>query len=217
MAISGAALGGATGRSHQLSVAGRLGRSVLAALLVLLGLLAIPQPAGAHGGDETLEGYVLVQQALAHLAHDSSASGIDLAIEKINDAIAAPDHDGVAIPELTQAKVALVAGRVELARAILQDSIKQALADRPPATGDESGTTSIVPELPGRTGLQTQDWILLAGSVVTLLVGIGLAFRFRPQDSVGELREQLLARRRLGRKARSGTEAEVPTYRRRGD
>lgn len=213
MAILGAASHGSRRHAHRPSGAGLLRRSVLAALIGLLGLFAMPEPAGAHGGDETQEGYRLVQQALAHLAHDSTPAGIDLANEKIDDAIAAPDHDGVAVAEVAQAKIALEAGRVEQARAMLQDSIRQALADQPPATGAESGTTLIVPEMPGRIGLHGQDWILLAGSVVLLFVGVGLAFRFRPPDSVRELRRQLLARRRLVLQGPSSTEAdaEAPT------
>ena len=55
--------------------------------------------------------------------------------------------------------------------------------------------TVVIPALPGRKGLTGGDWGLLVASLVLLLAGIGLAFRFRPQDTVGELRRRLGASR----------------------
>jgi hypothetical protein len=160
-------------------------------LALALGLLATAPTALAHGGDESQEGYLLVQQALGHLAHDTSHTGLDLAMEKVDDALAAQDHDGVSIPELTQAKAALEARQVEPARSLLQDSIKGALSELPPATGSDTGTTLILPELRGRNDLSGLDWLLLAGSVVLVAAGLTLSFMFRPQDSVGALRRRL--------------------------
>lgn len=154
-------------------------------------MLAVASPASAHGGDESKEGYLLVQQALGHLAHDTSMSGIDLAMEKVDDALAAEDQDGVAVAEVKQAKVALDAGRVGSARVLLQGSIKQALAELGPATGEQTGTTVVSPALAGRGDLTGRDWGFLAGSLVLVLVGIWLAVRFRPEDTVGELRRRL--------------------------
>ncbi len=140
-------------------------------LSLVLGLVALAPPALAHGGDETQEGYLLVQQALGHLAHDTTHTGIDLAMEKVDDALAAKDQDGVAVAEVKQAKAALEAMRVEQARTLLQDSIKVALRELPAATGNETGTTAVVPELPGRDGLTGLDWLLLgARSSLWLLV-----------------------------------------------
>lgn len=103
----------------RLIVARWLGRGVLVAAIGLLGLLAVAQPASAHGEGETQEGYLLVQQALGHLAHDTSHEGIDLAMEKVDDALAAADQDGVAVAEVEQAKQALAAGQVAQARTLL--------------------------------------------------------------------------------------------------
>ena len=153
--------------------------------------MLMTSPAWAHGGDETLEGYLLVQQALGHLAHDTSHEGMDLAMEKVDDALAAKDQDGVSVQEVTQAKAALEAGQVVKARTLLQDSIKDALSELPPATGIETGTTIVSPEQPGRDGLTGQDWLFLIGSAVLVAVGAILAYRFRPRDSVATLRRQL--------------------------
>jgi hypothetical protein len=166
---------------------------MLAGLLlgVALSSIAVSSPAVAHGGDETQEGYLLVQQSLGYLAHDTSHDGIDLAMEKVDDALAAKDHDGVSIAEVAQGKAALEAGDVVKARALLQDSIKAALSELPAATGNQTGTTLVVPDLPGRAGLTGQDWLLLVVSAVLVAAGAALAYRFRPVDSVATLRSRL--------------------------
>ena len=171
----------------------RRGLSLAGLLLGLaLGLLAAAPTAAAHGGDESQEGYLLVQQALGHLAHDTTHTGIDLAMEKVDDALAAEDRDGVSIPEVTQAKAALEAEQVEQARSLLQESIKVALSELPPATGNETGTTLITPELPGRNDLTGSDWLLLVGSLALVAAGLTLSFVFRPQDSVRALRRRFV-------------------------
>ncbi len=170
-----------------------LARLVAILAVVLSGSLAVASPALAHGGDETEEGYLLVQQALGHLAHDTSADGIDLAMEKVDDALNTEDQEGVAVPELQEAKAALVDGNVNQARSLLQDSIAEAVQGLPPATGIQTGTTTVTPELPGRSGLGAQDWSLLIASLLVLLLGIWLAFRFRPHESVRILRSRLAA------------------------
>ena len=161
--------------------------------LALVGSLLGAWPAAADEPGETDVGYVLVQQALAHLAHDSSAEGIDAAMEKVADAKKTDNNNGVDLPTLDRAEAALEAGQVNAARRLLQRSIRAALHNRPPATGVESGTTVVRPALPGRSGLAGQDWGFLAVSVLALLLGLWLAVRFRPHDSVRSLRAQLAA------------------------
>lgn len=180
--------------SHGLIRGREFGRGlslVSVGLLGLLGLLATAPAAYAHGGDESKEGYILVQQALGHLAHDTSMTGIDLAMEKVDDALAAEDQDGVAVAQVEQAKQALDAGQVGQARTLLQSSIKQALSELAPAMGEETGTTVVVPALPGRNALTGRDWGFLTASLIFLLAGLGLAFRFRPSDNIRELRRRL--------------------------
>lgn len=173
----------------------RIGRTLRQGIVVvsiaLLGVFAVARPASAHGGDESQEGYLLVQQALGHLAHDTTPTGIDLALEKVDDALAAPDQDGVAVADVTRAKSALEQGSVAQARTLLEGSITAALSELGPATGEDTATTVVPSELLGRTGLTGRDWLFLGGSLVLLLAGVALAFWFRPHDSVRELRQRL--------------------------
>jgi len=167
----------------------------LVAVVGLLGVLALPQPAVAHGDGEAAEGYLLVQQALGHLAHDTSSVGIDLAMEKVDDALSTEDQEGMDVAGVEAGMRALEAGQVEQARALLQDSIQDALADQPPATGYDTGTTAVVSAMPGRGGLNGEDLGWLVGSFLLVGLGLVLAYRFRPRDSVRDLRGRLNPRR----------------------
>jgi len=165
-------------------------RSGVVAALALLFAFALVPPASAHGGDETEEGYLLVQQALGHLAHDTGHEGIALAMEKVDDALATEDQEGVDVPTLEKGMAALEGGQADRARSLLQRSIKEALSQLPPATGEETGTTLIVPALPGRDGLTGRDWSFVGASLLCVLAGAFLAYRFRPADTVAELRRR---------------------------
>ena len=178
----------------------RLGQLLVVVAIVLLGVSAAAMPASAHGTDESKEGYVLVQQALGHLAHDGGHVGMSLAMEKVNDALAAKDHDGVNIAEVQQGKQALEVEHVDQARTLLQDSIKQALAEVPAATGEMTGTKLVLTPMPGRDGLAGRDWFFLGASAALLLIGFGLAGWYRPADTIGELR--LLLTRPIARHER---------------
>lgn len=169
----------------------RLRQALVITSIALFGLSSGAGPAWAHGGSASEEGYVLVQQALGHLAHGITHESMDLAMEKIDAALVVKDQDGVAVAEVEKAKLALAAGHIAQTRALLQGSIKEAMSKLKPATGEETGTTMVVPALPGRKALTGGDWGMLAAALVLVLAGIGLAFRFRPQDTVGELRRRL--------------------------
>lgn len=177
--------------------------AVAAAALILT--FGVSSPASAHGGDETTEGYLLVQQALGHLAHDTSAEGIELAMEKVGDALETEDQDGVDVPELEDAMAALESGSPAFGRTLLQDSIKVALADLPRATGNQTGTTTVVPELEGRSGFGAQDWLFLFASIVAAVAGLWLAFLFRPHHSITVL-SSLLGTPTDGDRSRARTE-----------
>jgi hypothetical protein len=165
---------------------------LLAGLALIFGVaLVTGSPASADEPGETDVGYLLVQQALGHLAHDTSSEGLEVAMEKVSDALETNEQEGVDVSTLAQAMAALEAKDVEGARPLLQDSIAEALHNRPPATGMETGTTSVRPELEGRSGLAGEDWVFLAAALGALLLGAWLSVRFRPHDSIRDLRTQL--------------------------
>jgi hypothetical protein len=170
---------------------GALARLLITSALVVLGLILAVPSASADEPGETDVGYLLVQQALAHLAHDSTAETFEAALEKVEDALETDDQKGVDISTLERAVDALEAEDIEGARGLLQESIAEALHNRPSATGMESGTTIVRPELPGRSELAGQDWGFLVAAAAALILGAWLSFRFRPGDSVRVLRTRL--------------------------
>ena len=160
-------------------------------VVVLLGSVAFASPAWAHGDGETEEGYLLVQQALGHLAHDSGPEGVMLAQEKIGDALATADQEGVDVGLVEQGSAALTAGDVEAGRALLQESIAEAVSSLAPATGEETGTGIIASDLPGRGALAGRSWVFLVLSALLAVAGTALAVRFRPAHTVRELSRRL--------------------------
>ena len=168
-----------------------IARLVMSVTLVLLGSVVAAWPASADEPGETDVGYLLVQQALGHLAHDTSTEGLEVAMEKVSDALETDNQEGVDVPTLERAMAALEAKDVERARSLLQDSIAEALHNRPPATGMDSGTTTVRTELEGRSGLAAEDWGFLSAALLALLLGVWLTVRFRPHDSIRALRTQL--------------------------
>lgn len=173
----------------------RLGRhlGVTVALWVVLGLVTV-QPAWAHGGDASTEGYFIVQQAVGYLANDASAGGTAKALMKVDEALAVPDHEGVAIPQVQLAKTALEAGKVADGRKLLQASITTALASLKPATGEETGTSIVTDPWLGRAQLSGGDWALLTLSLLIGIAGLALAVVLRPRDSLRGLLEGLSPR-----------------------
>lgn len=186
----------------------RFWSTVVLACVVALGSVLSASPALAHGAGETEEGYLLVQQALGHLAHDTTMTGIELAMEKIDDALKTKDQEGVNVGEVTQAKAALDAGDVEQGRALLQHSITEALGKLMPATGEETGTKVLLSAESGRGRLALGGWLTLIVSALLLLVGFVVAWRFRPEDSVRDLRRRLGASPRPGAVTGLGTPSE---------
>jgi hypothetical protein len=165
---------------------------VLVAGVVVIGGVTSATPAWAHAGSgETEVGYVLVQQALGHLAHDKGAGGMDAAMEKIGDVEKTKDQAGVNMAEVEQAKAAMEAGKAVEAQTLLQHSITEAVSKLMPATGEETGTKVVLDGLPGRGALGGAGWAFLAASLLFLVLGGGLAYRFKPADTVGQLRERL--------------------------
>ena len=147
-------------------------------------------PTWAHGNGETTEGYLLVQQALGHLAHNPTSAGIMLAMEKIDDALKTKDQAGVNVIQLQQARASLEAGQIKQGQALLQLSISQAMNHVKPASGEQTGTMIVLNPLPGRSGFTGGDWGFLILSILLLLLGAALAWRFRPPENVRALRQR---------------------------
>lgn len=198
-----------TARKKQRAPAAGAALAVVAVVAVVAALLAAPATAWAHEDGEAEEGYLLVQQALAHIAHDTSTEGIHEAMEKVEDALETVDQEGVDVAEVEDAMAALEAGDVDMARDLLQDSIEEALHDRPLATGTKTGTTLVLPETSGRSGVDGPEWAFLITSMATLLLGGWLALRFRPRDRLRDLRRTLAH-------AGTGEDASPPDTRRGG-
>jgi hypothetical protein len=165
--------------------------TVLITSFVSLGEPVAIAPAWAHGSGETEVGYQLVLQALGHLAHQSDTQGVMPAMEKIDDALRTTEQQGVDVAELKQAKMELMAGNVAQGRALLQHSITQALSQLPPPTGEDTGTKIVLDALPGRGALTATDWGFLIVSILLLLFGVGMSWRFRPTENIRELRQKL--------------------------
>jgi lysozyme family protein len=109
-------------------------------------------------------------------------------MEKVDDALETDDQEGAEVAEVEEAKVALEAGQVEQARALLQDSIADAIAMKPLATGYGSGMGLVPDKLDGRGPLVGADWLVLGLSVAVSGLGVWLSIRYRPHESMSALR-----------------------------
>jgi hypothetical protein len=174
-------------------------RWVTLAVGVLLATAVSAGPAWAHGGGGGApEGYVFVQQALGHLAHESGPRAVADAEASIGEALSATDQEGVDVAMVTQAKAELTAGQITAARQTLQQSITAAVTALTPATGEETGTTVVGEPLPGRGSLTGTDWTFGAVSLLLLAAGVGLALLFRPAQNLAQLRRGLTTIRAAG-------------------
>jgi len=153
-------------------------------LTVLSAALGSP-PAPADEGDAAVEGYELVQQALSFLVDDSGPEGVAQAVMKVDDVLAAVDHEGVAVEQVQEARAALLAGDRARARALLQASIAVAVSELRPAVGEETGTSIVFGPLPTIRAFIGWDWAFLGLSLLMILGGIVLAVRFRGHITVG--------------------------------
>lgn len=162
---------------------------VAAMLATLIGLVS-PASAWAHGEGESDECFVLVRQALAYMANKPDDM-MDIK-EKIDDAANATDKN-CAKPDLVmQAMDAMNAGHMMETRDLLQRSIGAGhytgetithvyYGSR--LTGEDTGTLAVLDPIPGREGLTTRDWILLAISITVALAGVSLASSLRPKSA----------------------------------
>lgn len=194
-------LSGITDRTGHTSFGGanaRFGRLMVSgALIAVLGVVAIGQPASADEGQSLDEGYVIVQQALSYLVNEPNTSGTTKALMKVDEALAAKDQQGVDVSKVKEAKIALRLGDAAAGRTLLQDSITEAVTALKPAIGVQTGTTTMVAPLPPRGPLTFVDWILLALSVIVAAIGAVLATMLRPRESLRDLGRDISGARGL--------------------
>ena len=168
--------------------------TILAALLVGVWLTTLAAaPALAHGEGESDQASVLVLQAIGIITNKSAA--MDDIMDKVDDALKAPNKEGVDMAQVQAAKEALDKEDMDQARDLLQKSL-QSGAPMQGAKGEETGTTVVHNQLNTRGRLAGGDWVLLALSVLVLALGVWLSVRFRPAESVRVLRRQLMTQPR---------------------
>ncbi len=166
--------------------------SLVVGLVLSMGVVVAP--AWAHGGDGgAVEGYVLVQQALGHLAADPGPKGVAMAEAKVGEMLSGPDQDGVDVAMVGQAQAALSAGQTAVAQQRLQQSITDAVGQLKPATGEQTGTTVVGEPLAGRAAVTGLGWTFGGASLLLLVAGVGLAVWFRPAENMAQLRRRLAA------------------------
>ncbi len=163
--------------------------TILAALLVGVWLTTLAAaPAMAQDEGESDQASVLVLQAIGFIVN--KPGDMDDISDKVDHALKAPDKDGVDMAQVQAAKDALDKGDMGQVRTLLQQSLKPG-APMPGAKGEETGTTVVHDGLSTQGRLAGGDWVLLVLSVLALALGVWLALRFRPAESVRVLRRQL--------------------------
>ena len=162
--------------------------SILAVLLAGMWLTTLTAaPALAHGEGESDQASVLVLQAIGFIVN--KPGDMDYINDKVNDALDAPQKDGVDMAQVRAAKQSLDSGDMDQARTLLQQSLKSAPMEA--ATGEETGTTIVHDGLSTRGRLAGGDWVLLVLSIAVAALAALFALRYRPSDSVRALRRQL--------------------------
>jgi len=86
-----------------------------------LAVAALAAPALAHEGEEKVPARTQVQRADAILR--TRPEQIDLAADRINDALEAEDHEGVDLDRVKQAKEALEAGDMQKTELLLEQAL----------------------------------------------------------------------------------------------
>ena len=183
-------------------------RTWTVALVALAILSAGAGTAWAHE-DEPKQANMLVLQSISLIANGAS---IDMIAEKISDALSAPDKSGTDLAKVRQAQAlvrpgasaadianaeALLTGAIDIRAASGYGDIPQpgqVSSDRPPyATGAETGTTVVLDELEPRRGISDAgDAVLVALGILLMAVGVLLERRWRPHDTIRQLRHQLV-------------------------
>lgn len=183
-------------------------RHLVAVLLAVMGLVLLGATPASANEEETEEAQLLVLQSVALIANGAPKEAV---IERIEDALEAPDPSGTDLDAVDEA-LALVeessasAGPegFEEARTLLVGAVDARFAtgygeipgpdevgegEAPYATGAETGTTAVLDELRPTWGISDRgDLVLLVLSVLAIGAGLYLAHRWRPHDSIRQLR-----------------------------
>jgi hypothetical protein len=180
----------------------------LVSVLSLTMLLAVAVPASADMA-ESQQGKLLVLQTISLIANNAPPP---LILQRLADAQNAPDQTGVDRVKIAQAAALLKGsdgrfreGALAQARQLLVGAIAVRAATgygqipgpgqvgqgAPPyATGADSGTTVVLDELTPARGVHGGgDLTLLLGGVLMVGVGLYLSRRWRPTDSLRQLRQ----------------------------
>jgi hypothetical protein len=153
--------------------------------LALLAVAVFAAPASAHEGEEKVP--ARTQVAVADAILRTQPEQMDLAADRINDALEAEDHEGVDLGRVKQAKETLETGDMAKTELLLE----QALGACPgqPVT-NPAGVRPKLPQAPcptpahelalGRVPLHgTAKPVLLTIGVVLALGGLVMAWRIR--------------------------------------
>ncbi|MFF6833302.1 hypothetical protein ACFY84_15710 [Streptomyces sp. NPDC012438] len=149
---------------------------------------------------------VLVEQAIALIANDAGQARV---AERIEDALEAPDKEGVNLSLVRKAlDVVERPGQDQAAlretREILLESLGGKLPSAPQpgrfATGTETGTSVVLDEFrPARSIADAGDATLLALALAAVAVGLWLSVRLRPPHSIRELERRSIKKEGRGR------------------
>ena len=160
--------------------------SSIAGVVLLFGAV----PVFAHGDGESAVAGDLVRHAIAVIVNE--ADNMDLAADKIKDALAAADTQGVGLKLVAQAGDALGKGDFHQARTLLELSIgarphmggsdPQPIRQVPSlAVGAETGIDVVTDGLAPHRNVTSGDVVALSGLIALGVLGAYLAVRFRPR------------------------------------
>jgi len=183
-------------------------RGSFALLVSLLVLFAGAGPVAAHEGEKAAAAIDDVRQAIALIVN--TPTDMDIIEDKIGDALESEDQHGVDMALVKQAKDALEGNEMMKVRDLLQRAIgarpdltgtdvrpilqvPKGESTVPLATGEQTGTTVVTDELPGRGGLTGADVTLLVLAGLVALAGLVFSVRSRPADTIRALRRRAAA------------------------
>jgi osmotically-inducible protein OsmY len=171
----------------------------------MLAVIAMAVPASAHEGEKATAAIDDVRQAIAVIVN--KPDDMDTITDKIGDALESEDQHGVNMALVKQAKDTLDSNDMMKVRDLLQRAIgarpdltgtdvrpilqvAKGQSTVPLATGEETGTTVVTDELPGRSGLTGGDVTLLVLAGLVALAGLVFSVRSRPADTIRALRRR---------------------------